>query len=107
MATVNVAYDEAMKEIDRREREPKEQAQPNGSASRGTGRRSSWANQFSTVLEPPPERKQYPDTVKGRVHRAYDEEDLSAAIALARKLRVKPTRFKRWKEDFEFDAEWE
>ena len=32
---------------------------------------------------------------------------LSGAIKLAKRLGVKPQRFKRWLVDFKFDAEWE
>jgi hypothetical protein len=105
MATVNAAFDEAMKGIARREQEElaQTQEQPNA-CNNGDG---SWENQFSDVPEPPAEPKQYPDTVKGRVHKLYDEQGLAPAIKLARSLGVKPQRFKRWRKDFEFSAEWE
>jgi hypothetical protein len=59
------------------------------------------------VHEEPPPPKEYPDTTKGRVHKAYDEDGLSGAIKVAKELGVKPRRFQRWLEDFKFDAEWE
>ena len=97
MATVNAAYDQALKDIAQREQEELAPA-PQPKVHRGT---------WQEVPDDPSPPKEYPDTTKGQVHRAYDETGLSGAIELAKKLGVKPRQFKRWHEDFKFDAEWE
>jgi hypothetical protein len=100
MATVNAAYDQALKDIALREQEELAQTQAQPKARGGN---STW----TPVHDDPSPPKEYPDTTKGRVHRAYDEHGLSGAIKVAKALGVKPQRFKRWREDFKFSEEWE
>ena len=100
MAVVNAAYDQALKDLAQREQE---ELAPTQAQPKARGGNSTW----TPVHDDPSPPREYPDTPKGRVHRAYDEQGLSGAIKRAKELGVEPKRFKRWKKDFEFDAEWE